>query len=266
MKKTILLNLIMGIFVSVIVLAGCGDQDQDTPLESKKGNNPIDVSNLDTDMAPGDNFFRYANGGWLKKTPIPPEQSRWGAFNILQEETNANLRKIVENAAAQGGKKGTAKQQIGDFFRSGMDIETINKLGYSPIAGQMDQILAITTFDGAMEQFYALYAETITPLFHLWAGQDDKNSSMVIAQLGQGGLGLGNRDYYMEDDPRSKHIREKYVEHIAGMFQLIGQENAQARANAIMDFETALARRSVFCRIADSGTQRNQYHVNAFFQ
>ncbi len=237
--------MLMGILVFAAGLAGCGQQDTDKALEPEKVQKAIDVSNLDTTVAPGDNFFEYANGTWLKKTPIPPEQSRWGSFHILQEQNNENLRKIVENAGAEKEKKGTPKQQIGDFFASGMDTETINKLGYSPIAGQIENILSISTFDEAMTQFYALYSETITPLFSLWAGQDDKNSSMVIAHLGQGGLGLGNRDYYIEDDERSENIRKKYVEHIAGMFQLIGQENTDVRANAVMAFETRLAKSSM---------------------
>ncbi len=239
------MNMLMGILIFAAALVGCTDKDTDKVDEPEKVQKTIDVSNLDTSVAPGDNFFAYVNGTWQKKTPIPPEQSRWGSFNILQEQNNENLRKIVENAGAQKGKKGTPTQQIGDFFASGMDTQTINKLGYSPIAGQVENILAISTFDEAMTQFYALYAETITPLFSFWAGQDDKNSSMVIAHLGQGGLGLGNRDYYTEDDERSENIRKKYVAHIARMFQLIGQENAKVRAHAIMDFETKLAKSSM---------------------
>ncbi len=242
MLKSKLIWVATVVLVSVVAITGCS---QNKSVEEQKVVKAIDIVNLDTTVAPGDNFFKYANGGWMKATPIPDEHSRWGSFNILQEETNANLKNIVENAAKESGEKGTPKQQIGDFFKSGMDTVTINKLGYQPIEAQMQQILAAKTFDEVMEQFYVLQSETTMPLFGMWAGQDDKNSSMVIAQLGQGGLGLGNRDYYTDTDDRSKELRVKYVAHIAKMFELVKQEDCNARAQAIMDFETKLAHSSM---------------------
>ncbi len=244
MLKTKLTKIAAGVLVSAVALTGCGTKDKQE-VETPEVEQAIVLSNLDTTVAPGDNFFKYANGGWMASTPIPAEQSRWGSFNILQEKNNENLKNIVEKAASEKNEKGTPNQLIGDFFKSGMDTATINKLGYTPIEAQMKAILAITNFDEAMDQFYALLSETVTPLFGMWAGQDDKNSTMVIAQLGQGGLGLGNRDYYVEDDARSKELRTKYVEHIAKMFKLVGQENVEARAQAIMDFETKLAHSSM---------------------
>lgn len=235
----------IGFCISVIAVTGCGKQTKtdNTDTNSPK---PIDLANFDTTIAPGDNFFEYANGGWMKNNPIPETESRWGSFNILQEENNKNLKQLLDDAAAaKDKKKGTPKQQIGDFYTAGMDTATIEKLGYEPIKEQMDKILAATTFDEVMDIFYYLQSETVTPLFGMWASPDDKNSSMVIAQLGQGGLGLGNRDYYFEQDDRSKTIREKYVEHIGKMFKLVGLDNVEQRAKDIMDFETKLAGNSM---------------------
>lgn len=246
MLKSNFMKLAAGILIttSVVTFSSCGKKDA-APASSPALNNAIELSNLDTTVSPGDNFFEYANGGWMKVTPIPEEQSRWGSFNILQEETNANLKSLVEEAASVTSTKGTPKQQIGDFFKSGMDTVTINKLGYTPIVSQIDKILLIKNFDEFMEQFYYLQSETITPLFGLWAGQDDKNSSKVIAQLGQGGLGLGNRDYYTSKDARSLELQKKYVEHIGKMLALIGQNDTEKRAQAIMNFETKLAHNSM---------------------
>ena len=239
------MNFAAGLLLTTSVFTFSGCNKKDAASTSQLANNAIELSNLDTTISPGDNFFEYANGGWMKTTPIPEEQSRWGSFNILQEETNANLKSLVEAAASATSSKGTPKQQIGDFYKSGMDTATINKLGYSPIAPQMEKILLVKNFDEFMEQFYYLQSETITPLFGLWAGQDDKNSSMVIAQLGQGGLGLGNRDYYTSKDDRSIELQKKYVEHIGKMFALLGQNDVEKRAQAIMDFETKLAHNSM---------------------
>lgn len=238
-------RLTVCIFITAITITGCGKQ-QSEKTDSVANIKPIDIANFDTTVMPGDNFFEYANGGWMKNNPIPDAESRWGSFNILQEETNKNLRQLVEDAAATtDAKKGTPKQQIGDFFTAGMDTATIEKLGYEPIKEQIKNILNVKNFDDLMEQFYYLQSETVTPLFGMWAGPDDKNSKMVIAQLGQGGLGLGNRDYYFEQDERSKNIREKYVEHIGKMLKLVGQENFEQRAKAIMEFETKLAGNSM---------------------
>ncbi len=218
---------------------------KDNTVQVNAGPKFIELADMDTTIEPGDNFFQYANGGWLERTSIPADKGRWTVFDILRDRVDRDLRNIVEHAAREGGKQGTPQQQIGDFFKSGIDTVTINKLGYTPIKKQVQQILSVQTFDEAMEQLYLLQADAMQPLFGLGACQDAKNSLRNIAYIEQGGLGLGNRDYYTDDDERSQEIRQHYVEHIARMFKLIDQKDAQRRAQAIMDFETSLARSSM---------------------
>lgn len=220
-----------------------------TKNEADKAETPavvaIDTTNMDFSIKPGNDFFLYSNGGWMKVNPIPEEQSRWGTFSILQEETNANLRKLVEEAAATSGDKGTAKQQIGDFYKSGMNTEAINAKGYEPIKPDLEAIKAITNKNECLTKLYDLHNKTVCPIFGLYAGQDDKNSSNVIAQLAQSGLGMGNRDYYLEADKTSEDLRAKYVKHIENMFALLEMENAAEAAKGVMEFETKLAKNSM---------------------
>jgi putative endopeptidase len=238
-KKQLLMVAACGLISGSLIFTGCKNEAKVEASGAKIV--AIDSNNMDKSVKPGDDFFLYSNGGWMKSTPIPAEQSRWGTFNILQEETNVNLRELVEEAAKIGGEKGTAKQQIGDFFKSGMDTATINKKGFQPIEEDLNIVKNIASKEDWIEKFNYLNSKTISPLFYLYAGQDDKNSSMVIANLAQGGLGLGNRDYYTEKDAKSEELRGKYVKHIENMFKLIGMENAENAAKGVMEFETKLA-------------------------
>lgn len=242
MKKII--SLTLGVLCAVtLIFTGCNNKKADTAKEPVVV--AIDTNNLDKSVNPGDNFFLYSNGAWMKNNPIPAEQSRWGSFNILDEDLKKNLREIVENAAKESGAKGTPKQQIGDFFTSGMDTNTIEKLGYDPIKPELEMINKITNKAEWYAAVNALQANTVGPLFSFWGSQDDMNSSQVIAQFGQGGIGLGNRDYYLEKDKRSEDLRKAYVLHIGNMLKLIGAADAEKKSAAIMAFETELAKISM---------------------
>jgi putative endopeptidase len=243
LKNQIIKFATCGLLIYSVGFVGCSKnadtQTETTPVVC------IDTNNMDKSVKAGDNFFLYSNGGWMKNNPIPDEQSRWGSFNILQEETNKNLRNLVEDAAKTSGSKGTAKQQIGDFFKAGMDTIAINKKGYEPIKANLEAVKAITTKEEWLTKLYELHAKTISPIFGLFGGQDDKNSSMVIATFMQSGLGMGNRDYYLEKDKRSEDLRTKYVKHIENMFKLIGVESPDVAAKSVMSFETELAKISM---------------------
>lgn len=232
--------------VAVIAGGAAGCAKNSEPEKSKTL--AIDPQNLDTTIAPGNDFFRYANGNWMKNNPIPPEYSRWGAFNQLQEQNNEDLKTIMESAfVAKSTKKGSPEQLIGDFYASGMDSTNIDKLGAEPLKNEIALIDAAKSLDEIQSLIAAMHQKGVHPLFAFWAGQDEKNSEMVIAQLWQGGLGLGERDYYVLNDARSKELRDKYIVHVAKMFELLDKNPQAAGENAkkIMAIETKLANASM---------------------
>lgn len=246
MKNQIKSTLLLLSFVALSVgFYSCSPKETAEKAAAVKA---IDPNNMDSTIAPGADFFRYANGKWMKNNPIPPEYSRWGAFNELQENNNDNLRTIMESAAkTTNAKKGTPEQLIGDFFASGMDSAAIDKLGVEPIKPELDKIDAAKDLTEIQNTIALLHQYGIYPLFGIFSGQDEKNSEMVIAQLWQGGLGMGERDYYVLDDPRSKELREKYIIHVGKMFELAKTDKALAAtyANKIMTIETKLAKASM---------------------
>ncbi|MEO8045623.1 MAG: M13 family metallopeptidase [Spartobacteria bacterium] len=214
---------------------------------------PIDPKNMDTSVKPQDDFYKYANGKWLKNNPIPPEFSRWSSFNELIEKNNDVLHEIAENAAKlsadDSGQKKMEKaasaevQKVGDFYASGMNEEQINSARLLPLKGELKQIDSISDLASLSAEIGHLHSLGINALFGFTSGQDDKESTMVIAQAFQGGLGLPDRDYYTKDDDASKKLREQYVAHVSKMFSLLGDKPEVAAANAktVMEIETSLA-------------------------
>ncbi len=215
---------------------------------------PLDAKNMDTSIKPGDDFYEYANGGWLKKNPIPPEYSRWGSFNELGEKNNDALHEIAEKAADLSKKdEGKSKveaaseselQKVGDFYTSGMNVEAIDQMKIQPLQDELTRIDAIKDIASLTKEIGRLHSMGVGALFGFTSGQDDKNSAKVIAQAFQGGLGLPDRDYYTKDDEASKELRDQYVAHVTRMFTLLGDapEAAAAHAKTVMEVETALAK------------------------
>lgn len=205
----------------------------------------LDPQNMDLSVKPGDNFYKYANGTWLKNTPIPASETRWGSFNQLQEfNYNALYKILTEAAAAKNPVKGSNTQKVGDFYRSGMDSVAIEKKGFEPIKADLKRIDALTDAKSIVNEIIYLSNNGTGVLFGIFASQDAKKSTDVVPHLGNSGLGLPDRDYYLKEDDRSKKIREEYVNHIRNMFQLIGESEAAAKtkADVIMQMETALAK------------------------
>ncbi len=247
MHKFKKLTYIASIAIFSGFFASCNKSEEGTPATTVKVL-AIDVNNMDTTVAPGDDFFRFANGTWMKNNPIPAAYSRWGAFNELQDKNNDNLKTIMEKAtAAKDAKKGTPDQLIGDLYASGMDSVTINKLGIEPIREELAKIDNIKNIADVQNTIAHYHQIGINPLFAVFASQDEKNSSMVIAQLWQAGLGMGERDYYVLNDARSKELREKYIVHITKMFELVDKNDKAAgeKAKKIMSLETKLANASM---------------------
>jgi putative endopeptidase len=211
--------------------------------QSHPANDPI-YQNLDKSVSPGTDFFKYANGGWLAKNPIPPAYSSWGIGNVVGEDIRQRLRKINEDAMKANAPKGTSTQKIGDFYYSGLDSVGIEKLGINALKEQLDRIDQITDVNGLLD--VAAYLSTVGARTFIGAGvgQDDKNSSKMMLQLGQTGLGLPNRDYYFKTDARTVKIRNEYSNnYMPNMLKLSGlsDDAAKSAAKSIYAIEKSLA-------------------------
>ncbi len=205
----------------------------------------FDTSRLDRSSDACDDFFQFANGTWVKNTPIPPSQSRWGSFSILSEANRDIVHDILEKASKERSKTGSDMQLIGDFYASCMDEATIEKAGTTALDPLMKEIGNLKTIDDVKHEIALLHKSSVPVLFRLGGGPDAKNSNMVIVNSGQGGLSLA-RDNYMRTDQRTAEIRTKFVEHMTNMFKLYGDspEQAAAEAKTVMDFQMRLAKAS----------------------
>jgi len=206
----------------------------------------INPANMDKSVKPGDDFYEYANGAWIKKHPIPAKETRWGAANILIQQNTDHIIGILKDASKTAGQpKGSVKQRVGDMYASGMDSIAIEKRGYDPIKADMDRIARIkTTDDVVAEVTYERSHALTSPLFAFSVGPDSKHPNVNIASFHQGGTTLPDRDYYLKDDARTIKIQNAYKQYIVNLFSLTGTETKQAVKNAdiIFGIETKLAK------------------------
>jgi predicted metalloendopeptidase len=228
---------------------------------------PIDPQNMDTSVKAQDDFYLYANGGWIKRNPIPPEFARWGSFNMLAEQNNDALHEIVEKAAvapkvaAKPNPEKAAEvdsQKVGDFYASGMNEKAVDDARVTPLAEEFKRIDALKDRKDVLKEIAHLHTIGMTGFFRFSSNQDAKNSTAVIAQAYQGGLALPDRDYYTKEDAASKTIRDQYVEHMTKMFTLLGEAAGPAAEHAakVMAVETSLAK-PARTRVALRDPQKN---------
>ncbi|SDC65776.1 M13 family metallopeptidase [Williamwhitmania taraxaci] len=234
MKKHQIINILS--LSTLIALAGCGTGE-------KKPSLAFSPANMDTKVQPGVDFYDYANGTWIKNTPIPGDRARWGAFDMLQQENNVLIKAILEEAATSTSVKGSNLQKVGDFFASGMDTLAIEKAGMSPLKADFDKIDELSTKDQIQKYIAEYHRQGVGSGFNFYVAQDQKNSALMVANMNQGGLGLPDRDYYFGTDSRSQEIRNSYLKYVAKSFELAGRSIADADkiATEIMNFESRLA-------------------------
>ena len=209
---------------------------------------PLDPKNMDPAVKPKDDFYLYANGGWLKRNPVPPEYSRWGSFTELEEKNNEALHKIAEKTANAhlDAKAAPEAQKVGDYYASGMDEKTIEAERIKPLEDELRRIDAIKDRGDLLNAIARLHTIGVDAFFEFGSGQDAKDSTRDIAQAYQGGLGLPDRDYYTKTDEDSKKKRAAYVDHVTKMLTLLGEAPGKAADDArkIMALETSLAKAS----------------------
>src|SRR6266849_6477229 len=185
-------------------------------------------ANIDQTVNPGQDFFTYANGGWLKRNPIPNTESAWGIGNVVREQLYLNLRSINEQAAGASAPPGSDQQKIGDFWATAMDTAKAERLGIHPLDGELARIDAIRNANDALDVAFAQNPIQIGSFFNFGVYQDEKKSDLMSVHLSQGGLGLPDRDFYVNPDTGVAHIREEYVAHIARTLKMLGRDDAGA--------------------------------------
>jgi endothelin-converting enzyme/putative endopeptidase len=207
----------------------------------------FDVKAIDKTADPCVDFYQYACGNWLKANPIPADQARWGRFNELDERNKQALREILEEAAKPDPGRDSVTRQIGDYFAACMDEKGIDARGLAPLQQELERIRKLSDKSQLAAQIAHMHRIGVSSLFEFGSGQDFKDSTAVVAQLDQGGLGMPDRDYYLKTDPKSVELREKYLAHVQRMFELAGYtaETAKANAATVMRLETELAKGSL---------------------
>ena len=206
----------------------------------------LDVPSMDRSVDPCEDFYTYSCGGWEKNNPIPPDQASWSVYGKLFEDNLKYLRAILEQASTAKDRDAVS-QKIGDYYAACMDEAAIEKLGAKPIEPELAEILALKNVSDIAPLAARLHIAGESMLFGSGSQQDPDNSDAMIVALAQGGLGLPDRDYYTKDDAKSKEIRERYLQHVQKMFELIGDspEVAKTEAATVMRIETALAKASL---------------------
>ena len=237
--------LTLAIFISLLAFAGLRGRSNhaaaatsepltidvftDSPQSVVAG---FDFSSIDRSVNACQDFNRFANGGWIDRNPVPAAYSRWGRFELLDESNLNVLHEILDGLTAKKKFANANEQKIADFYGSCMDEQKIEAEGIKPLEPELQRIAKISDLLGLEDEIAFLHAHRVPAVFGFSATQDFKDSTTIIAQLAQGGLGLPDRDYYTSDDAKSKATRDEYVKHVARTFELTGDTPAQAAKEA----------------------------------
>lgn len=224
---------------ATLAMAGCTGQKNATNTSG------IDLANMDTTVSAGTDFFRYACGGWNDAHPLTAEYSRYGTFDQLAENNQKQLRGLIEELAAKQNEPGTAAQKIGDLYNMAMDSVTLNKQGCEPVKPMLEKIAALTDKSQVIPMAVEMRRTAgIGTFFSYYVYADPKNSVQNIFQMGQGGINLGEKEYYLDNDSITQNIREQYKKYITKLFTLAGftETDAQQKVADVMEIETAIAK------------------------
>jgi len=229
------------IALALLAVTGCKNKSDD-----QKRTVFFDKSGMDTTVKPGDDFFMYANGKWIKNTKIPASETSWGTFNTLRDINEAHIHEILDYAAAHDDTANSIDQKVGDLYKSGMNTAAIEKLGYEPVKPQLAKIAAVKDYKDLVKLAADGFKSGDGFLLGFYVSPDDRISTKNAAHFDQTGLNLPNRDYYFKTDTASKKILNGYVAYITKLFTLTGVDAkiAATKAGGILKLETAIAKAS----------------------
>ena len=226
--------------LALTIAAGCESKKEAVMASG------IDLGNLDTTVVRGADFFQYACGGWMKKHPLTDEYSRFGSFDMLAENNREQLKGLIAEIAGQENEKGTVAQKIADIYNLAMDSAKLNTEGIEPIKADLERIASVKDKEEIVPLMAELSHIGIRPYFTFFVDADIMDSKSNLFQLYQGGISLGEKEYYLDTDEATTDIRNKYKEHIVKMFRLAGFDESAARKNmeAVLEIETRIAKAS----------------------
>lgn len=248
------------IFTLSLLCSSLGFANPD--VNNKQASDALHMNWLNTNIQPAQDFYSYANGNWQKNNPIPPEYASWGSFNLVNEKVQEIIHQMLIKASENTkAKPGSIEQKVGDFYFSGMDEESINKLGITPLHDEFAKIDNLKSFSDLQHELIHLHQIGVDALFGFGSMQDFKNSTLMIGALVQSGLGLPDREYYLSENAKFKLIREAYVNHMVKMFELLGEQPDKAAndAKVVMNIETKLA--SISMSQIDQRDPNAVYHM-----
>jgi len=236
-KKILLCTLAVG------VIGACSNKKE----KAEDPSAGIRLENLDTSIDPSKDFYKFACGGWMKNNPLKAEYARYGSFDAIGENNKVRLKGLIEEISKKANPQGSIGQKIADLYNQSMDSTRRNKEAYKPIVPILKKIDQIKNKKDFIKTTFELQRQgAVSGFFYIYADVDDKNSSKNIIKTRQGGLSLDSKDYYINDDKKSKDIRSKYLQHITNMFVLCGfsKHDAQNNANIVLNLETKIAKAS----------------------
>ncbi|MFN5492975.1 MAG: M13 family metallopeptidase [Bacteroidota bacterium] len=253
-KYILLTTIICGLFFFIPPASAAGNKTPDG----------IDPNNFDAAIKAHDNFYLYANGGWLKNNPVPSTEGRWGSFSIIQEGNLHKLRTLLAEAGQQTSAPGSNKQKMGDYYFASMDSVKKNKEGLKPLLPMLGEVEACKTNADIVALLPLLQVRGVRAVWSLYVSADPKASSQNITQAGQGGLGMPDREYYFKKDADSKSVQEAYLAHLKKLFVMMGDKpaDAETHANLVMETETMLASASMTnVELRDIEKQYNKFTI-----